>query len=81
MSGRQHSQCQRMFFGLTNLLVTFQTIINGFSRNMIETGDIVAFINDVMVETETEEGHNNIVKEVSRRMAENNLFVKLEKYV
>ena len=81
MSGRQHSQSQRMFFGLTNLLVTFQTIINGFSRNMIETGDIVAFINDVMVETETEEGHNNIVKEVLRRMAENNLFVKLEKYV
>ena len=81
MSGRQHSQCQRMFFGLTNLLVTFQAIINGFSRNMIETGDIVAFINDVMVETETEEGHNNIVEEVLRRMAENNLFVKLEKYV
>ena len=48
---------------------------------MIETGDIVAFINDVMVETETEEGHNNIVEEVLRRMAENNLFVKLEKYV
>ena len=81
MSGRQHSQCQRMFFGLTNLLVTFQAIINGFSRNMIETGDIVAFINDVMVETETEEGYNEIVKEMLRKLEENNLFVKPEKYV
>ena len=48
---------------------------------MIEIGDVVAFINDVMVETETEERHNNIVEEVLRRMVENNLFVKPEKYV
>jgi len=34
-----------------------------------------------MVETETEEGHDNIVEEMLRRMVENNLFVKLEKYM
>ena len=70
-----------MFFGLTNLPVIFQAIINDFLRDIIEVGDVVAFINDVMVGTETEVGHNNIVKEVSRRIIENNLFVKLEKYV
>ena len=59
----------------------FQAIINGLLRNMIETGDVVAFISDVIVGTETGERHNNIVEEVLRRMAENNLFVKPEKYV
>ena len=70
-----------MFFGLTNSPVTFQTIINDLLRNMIEIGDVATFIDNVMVETEIEEEHDNIVEEVLRRMAENNLFVKLEKYV
>ena len=42
---------------------------------------IAVFIDDVMVATETEEGHNEIVEEVLRRLEENNLFVKPEKYV
>jgi len=41
----------------------------------------VVFIDDVMVGTETEKGHDEIVKEVLKKMEENNLFVKLEKYV
>ena len=48
---------------------------------MIEAGDVVAFIDDVMVETETEEGHDDIVEKVLRKMAENDLFVKPEKCV
>jgi len=39
------------------------------------------FINDIMVGTEIEEGHDNIVEEVLRRMVENDLFVKSEKCV
>ena len=45
---------------------------------MIEVKGVAAFIDDIMVGIETEEGHNDIVKEVLRRMAENDLFVKLE---
>ena len=41
-----------MFFGLTNSLATFQMMINDLLRDIIEAGDIVAFINDVIVETE-----------------------------
>jgi len=48
---------------------------------MIEVGDVAVFIGDVMVGTETEEGHNKIVEEVPRRMVENDLFVKSEKCV
>jgi len=50
-------------------------------RDIIKVGDVVAFIDNVMVKIEIEEGHNNIVKEVLRRMVENYLFVKPEKNV
>jgi len=70
-----------MFFGLTNLPVTFQSIMNNLSRDIIKIGDIVAFIDDVMVGTKSEKKHNDIMKEVLRRMTENNLFVKLEIYI
>ena len=70
-----------MFFGLINSLMTFQTIINNLLRDIIKAGDVVTFINNVIVGTETEEEYNNIVEKVLRRMVENDLFVKLEKYV
>jgi len=47
---------------------------------MIEVGDIAVFIDNVIVEMETEKRHNDIVEEVLRRMAKNDLLVKLEKY-
>jgi len=50
-------------------------------RDMIETGDMTTFIDDVMVGTETEEEHDDIVEEILRRIAENDLFVKPEKCV
>jgi len=70
-----------MFFELINSPATFQAIINVLLRDIIEVGDVAVFIDDVMVETETEEGHENIMEEVLRKIAENHLFVKPEKYV
>ena len=40
----------------------------------------MAFIDDVIVRTETKEGHDEIVAEIIRRLEENDLYVKLEKY-
>ena len=70
-----------MFFGLTNLSVTFQTIMNDLLRDLVVEEKVAVFINDVMVATETEEGHDEIVEEILRRLEENDLFVKLEKCV
>jgi len=42
-------------------------------------GKVAAFIDDVIVGTETEEGHNEIVVEIIKRLKENDLYVKLEK--
>jgi len=44
-----------MFFGLTNSPVTFQAMMNKLLRDLINTGKVVAFIDDVIVGTETEE--------------------------
>jgi len=69
-----------MFFGLTNSPATFQAMMNKLLRDLINTGKVAVFIDDVIVETETEEGHEELVAEVIRRLEENDLYVKLEKY-
>ena len=40
---------------------------------------MASFIDDVIVETETEEGHDELVKKVVKRLAGNNLYVKPKK--
>ena len=70
-----------MFFGLINSLATFQAMINNILRDLINTGEVATFMDNVLVGTEEEKRHNKIVKEVLRRMEENNLYIKPEKYV
>jgi len=48
-----------MFFGLANLSATFQAMMNDILRDLINTGEVVMFIDDVLVETENEKGHDN----------------------
>ena len=59
---------------------TFQTMMNDLFRDLINQGDMVTFIDDILVATDTEEGHDKLVDEVLRRLEENDLFMKLEKY-
>jgi len=68
-----------MYFGLTNSPATFQAIINNLFRDLINQEDTAAFIDDILVVTDTEEGHDELVEEVLRRLEENDLFVKPEK--
>jgi len=70
-----------MFFGLTNLPVTFQAMMNDIFRDLIDTGDVAAFMDNMLVGTEDEKKHNEIVEEVLRRIEENNLYIKPEKCV
>ena len=68
-----------MFFGLTNSPATFQAMMNELLRDLINIVKVAAFIDDVIIETETGEGHNELVAEVIRRLEENDLYVKPEK--
>ena len=70
-----------IFFGLTNSPATFQTMMNDLLRDLVVEEKIAVFIDDVMIATETEKGHDEIVEEVLRRLEENDLFVKPEKYM
>ena len=69
-----------MFFGLTNSPATFQAMMNELLRDLINIGKVVVFIDDVIIRTESEEGHDELVAEVIKRLEENNLYIKLEKY-
>jgi len=51
-----------MFFGMTNLLATFQAIINEILRDLVNEGKVTAFVDDVLVGTETEKGHETVEK-------------------
>ena len=53
--------------------------MNDLFRDMINKGDVITFIDDVLVAIETEEGYDKIVKEVLKRLEENDLYVKPEK--
>ena len=68
-----------MFFGLTNSLATFQAMMNELLRDLINIGRVAVFIDDVIVGTEEEEGHDELVVEVIKRLEENDLYVKPEK--
>ena len=53
--------------------------MNELLRDLINTGKVAAFIDDVIVEIENKEGHNKLVAEVIKRLEENDLYVKPEK--
>ena len=66
---------------MTNSPATFQAMTNEILRDLINEGKVIAFVDDVLVGTEMEEEHDEIVEEVLKRLEENDLYVKLEKCV
>ena len=68
-----------MYFGLTNSSATFQAMMNDLFRDLINQGDTATFIDNILVATDIEEDHNELVEKVLRRLEENDLFVKPEK--
>ena len=69
-----------MFFGLINSPATFQAMMNELLRNLMNTEKVVAFIDNVILGTEDEERYYEMVTEVIRRLEENDLYIKPEKY-
>ena len=68
-----------MFFRLTNSLAIIQTTMNKILRDLINTREVASFIDNIIVGTEEEKKHNEVVEEVVKRLAENNLYIKPEK--
>ena len=56
-----------------------QAMMNELLRDLTNMGKVAVFIDDVIVGTEREEGHDELVAEVVKRLEENDLYVKPEK--
>ena len=70
-----------MFFGMMNSPATFQAMMNEILRDIINEGKVAAFVDNMLIGTEIEKGHNEIVEEVLKRLEENDLYIKPEKCV
>jgi len=68
-----------MFFRLTNSLAIFYIMMNEILWDLINTREVASFIDDVIVEIKEEEGHDEVVEEVVKKLVENDLYVKPEK--
>ena len=55
--------------------------MNEILRDLINEKKVAAFVNNVLVGTETEEGHDEIVEEILKRLEEKDLYIKPEKCV
>jgi len=64
-------------FFLLGVLIT--AMMNEILRDLINKGKVAAFVDDILVGMETEEGHDEVVEEILRRLEENDLYVKPEK--
>jgi len=53
-----------MFFGMTDSPAIFQAMMNEILRDLINKGKVAAFVDDMLVGTETEKGHNEIMEEI-----------------
>ena len=65
-----------MFFGLCNSPATFQTMMNELFKDM---PNVVVYIDDILIFTKNEVGHDAIVLEVLKCLKDNDLFLKPEK--
>ncbi len=45
---------------------------------MINTGEVESFIDNIIVGMEEKERHNEVVEDVVKRLAKNDLYVKLK---
>jgi len=56
-------------------------MMNEILRDLVNEEKVATFVDNMLVETESEEGHDEIVKKILRRLEENDLYIKLEKCV
>ena len=66
-----------MFFRLINFLVISQMMINKILWYLINMGKVASFIDDIIIEKKC---HDEMVKEIVRRLVENDLYIKPKKY-
>jgi len=67
----------KMPFGLKNMPARFQRFVNEILHDLIRNGDIVAYMDDFLVATETLENHLEMLDHVFSLLVENKLELRL----
>jgi len=69
-----------MFFGLTNSPATFQTMMDALFHNEIASGDIIIYMDDILIATTGSlTNHQKKVIDVLQKLMDNDLYLKPEK--
>jgi RNase H-like domain found in reverse transcriptase/Reverse transcriptase (RNA-dependent DNA polymerase) len=68
-----------MFFGLMNSPVTFQSMMNELFKDLIDSGKVFIYMDDILITTATLEEHQLLVQQVLERLCEHHLILKPEK--
>jgi hypothetical protein len=68
-----------MYFGLTNSLATFQTMMNKIFQDLITEGVVSVYLDNILIFTNSLEEHRRITCLVLDRMREHKLYVRPEK--
>ena len=76
---KELSRLTVMFFELTNSPAMFHMMINKILWNLINTREVVSFIDNIIVETKKEEKHDKVIEKMVKSLVENNFYIKLEK--
>src|SRR5882757_7437046 len=69
-----------MFFGLTNSPATFQTMMDAIFREEIASGDVIIYMDDVLIATNGSlEQHRHKVAQILKKLRDNDLYLRPEK--
>jgi Reverse transcriptase (RNA-dependent DNA polymerase) len=68
-----------MFFSLANSAATFQSMMNSIFGDLIATGKVFIYTDDILISTTTLEEHCILVRQVLQCLLDHHLFLKPEK--
>lgn len=68
-----------MFFGLMNSLATFQTMMNELFHDLINTGKVLIYLDDILIFTQNLNKHRKLVHQVLEILQQNKLYLKPKK--
>jgi len=69
-----------MYFGMCNSPAIFQLMMDTLFRELIMTGKIVVYMDDILIFTQTMEEHRDIVRRMLQILADNKLSLHPKKY-
>ena len=69
-----------MYFGFSNVLATFQSMMNNILGNLIRIQLVMVYLDDILIFGTCLKKHRQLVKKVLKRLQFNDLYTKTEKY-